>query len=72
MQEIAELLRDLSPPRDDQGAEASILPEDAQRSGGRGLTPQNLDARLRTTEQKIVLTQSEFDARVAAAVAVLL
>jgi len=65
--EFAELMRELSP-RDDQDGDASIPPANAPRNGTRGVKPQNLDARLRTTEQKILLTQSELDARVAAAV----
>ena len=65
--EFAELMRELSP-RDDQDGDASIPPANAPRNGTRGVKPQNLNARLRTTEQKILLTQSELDARVAAAV----
>ena len=69
MQIIEPHLRDWSPLRR-QGGEASILPEDDSESDARGLTPQNLDARLKTTEQKITLTRSELDAHVAARVAV--
>jgi len=65
--ELEELMREMSP-RANQDGDASIPPANASRSGTLGLKPQNLDARLRTTEQKILLTQSELDARVAAAV----